>query len=261
MIRLVTILALLSGISNTPSFAAPGASFSEPVSKIEFVFVKGGCYQMGNDHGGDTLDERPVHEVCLSDFYLGKYEVTQKQWQTVMGSNPAKFKECGLFCPVEQVSWLDVQEFLKRLNLRSGRTFRLPTEAEWEYAARNGGKKESFSGGNSIDPYGWYQGNSANVLHPAGQKQPNGLGFYDMTGNVWEWVQDWHHPEYYSSSPRNDPHGPDSGTCRVLRGGSISSEKSISKSDHRGLAAPDARQNLVGFRVAISAKQLSGQRK
>ena len=169
------IIAILILIASN-SMATGPAAFREPISGIEFVPVKGCCFKMGNNYGMyDTWDEKPEHEVCLSDFYLGRFEVTQKQWQALMGNNPASFKECGPTCPVESVSWLDIQEFLKQLNKKSGKRFRLPTEAEWEYAARSGGRKEKFAGGNLLGPLGWYQENSGNVVHPVGQKQPNGL--------------------------------------------------------------------------------------
>jgi formylglycine-generating enzyme required for sulfatase activity len=253
MIRILITLMLLSFIATSDCAAGPG-SFREPLSGIDFVAVKGGCFRMGNNYGwDDTWDEKPEHEVCLSNFYLGKFEVTQKQWQALMGSNPARFKECGPDCPVESISWQDIQEFLKRLNKKSGKRFRLPTEAEWEYAARSGGRKERFSGGNSLSQLGWYQENSANVIHPVGQKQPNGLGLYDMSGNVWEWVQDWHSPEYYGQSLRNNPQGPAKGACRVVRGGCISTEAHLARNDHRRLNDPEGRFNLVGFRIAITS--------
>ncbi len=248
--RLITFILLLA----SSSLAAEPIPFKETVSGIEFVPVKGGCFRMGNDYGWeDTWDEKPEHDVCVSDFYLGRFEVTQKQWQAVMGNNPAKFKECGPDCPVESVSWLDIQKFMTRLNKRTGRHFRLPTEAEWEYAARSGGKKEKFAGGNAPGAFGWYQENSNNGIHPVGQKQPNGLGLYDMSGNVWEWVQDWHSPEYYSQSPRNNPQGPARGVCRVVRGGCIATEAALARTDHRRLNDPAERFNLVGFRAAITS--------
>lgn len=253
MRRILTLGFIISMITGSALAASP-AAFTEPVSDIEFVPVKGGCFKMGNNHGwDDTWDEKPEHEVCLTDFYLARFEVTQKQWQAVMGNNPARFKECGPTCPVESVSWLDIREFLKKLNKKSGKRFRLPTEAEWEYAARSGGKKEKFSGGNSPGSFGWYQDNSGNAIHPVGQKQPNGLGLYDMSGNVWEWVQDWHSPEYYSQSPRNNPQGPAKGLCRVVRGGSATTEANLVRTDHRRLNDPEGRFNLVGFRIAITA--------
>ncbi len=196
------------------------STYTDSATGMEFVFVKGGCYRMGDTFGDGYTNEKPVHEVCVSDFYMGKYEVTQGQWQAIMGNNPSYSKSCGDNCPVEQVSWNDTQDFLSRLNQRSGEgKYRLPTEAEWEYAARSGGKKEKYSGGDDIDRVAWYGSNSGEKIHPVGVKAPNGLGLHDMSGNVWEWVQDWYDGNYYSRSPLHDPAGPHSGSFRVERGG------------------------------------------
>ncbi|MBI5205372.1 MAG: SUMF1/EgtB/PvdO family nonheme iron enzyme [Nitrospirae bacterium] len=184
-------------------------------SGIEMVYVKGGCYQMGESYN--------AHEVCLDDFYIGKYEVTQGQWKAIMGNNPSYFKDCGDNCPVEQVSWSDAQDFIRKFNNKSGKNYRLPTEAEWEYSARSGGKNEKYSGTSNeseLADYAWYYKNSGNKTHPVGQKKPNGLGLYDMSGNVWEWVNDWYDSDYFKNSPKNNPTGPSSGKDRVLRGGS-----------------------------------------
>ena len=137
--------------------AVTGKSYTDPTTGMEFVFVKGGCYQMGDTFGDGYSDEKPVHEVCVDDFYIGKYEVTQAQWEKVMGNNPSYFKNCDN-CPVEQVSWNDIQEFINRLNSKAGgNKYRLPTEAEWEYAARSGEKREKYSGGDDCDSVGWYE--------------------------------------------------------------------------------------------------------
>ncbi len=187
------------------------------IAEPNMVFVKGGTFLMGSDEYDES---KPIHKVTLSDFYIGKYEVTQKEWENVMGSNPSSFK--GANRPVENVSWNDVQEFIKKLNAKTGENYRLPTEAEWEYAARGGNKSRGYeySGSNSIDEVAWYNGNSNSETHEVGQKQPNELGIYDMSGNVWEWCSDWYDENYYKNSPSRNPQGVLTETNRVFRGGS-----------------------------------------
>ncbi len=241
---------------------AGGQAFTDAATGMEFVFVKGGCYEMGM---GDTIggfflfgdgqgDEKPVHNVCVNDFYLGKYEVTQGQWQVVMGNNPSYFKNCGANCPVEQVSWNDTQNFIGKLNGKTGRNYRLPTEAEWEYAARSGGKKEKYAGGDDLDRVAWYYSNSGSKTHIAGTKAPNGLGLYDMSGNVWEWCQDWYGEKYYGESPKDNPRGPSSGNDRVLRGGSWNDKPEVVRAANRDRDGPAYRDfDLFGFRLSLSA--------
>ena len=233
-------------------------ALADPIEPIEFVLVKGGCFQMGDTFGDGQADEKPVHTVCVDDYYIGKYEITQGQWQSVMGNNPSYFKDCGEKCPVEQVNWNDIQEFIKKLNAKTKKKYRLPTEAEWEYAARSGGKKEKYAGLSSdaeLGKYAWYSANAGGSAHPVGQKQPNGLGLHDMTGNVWEWCQDWHGETYYSQSPRKNPSGPPSGTRRVLRGGAWIFEPVGIRSAIRYGLTPASRSDLYGFRLSISVPQ------
>jgi sulfatase modifying factor 1 len=230
-------------------------ALTDPTKVIELVLIKGGCFQKGDAFGDGQADEQPVHTVCVDDFYIGKYEVTQGQWQSVMGSNPSFFKKCGEKCPVEQVSWNDVQGFITKLNAKTGKTYRLPTEAEWEYTARSGGKKEKYAGTSSdveLGKYAWYGANSGGRTHPTGERQPNGLGLYDMTGNVWEWCQDWYGEKYYSQSSRKNPTGPTSGARRVLRGGAWIFEPAGIRASARYSLTPDARGDLYGFRLSIS---------
>jgi sulfatase modifying factor 1 len=233
-------------------------ALTDPTKVIELVLIKGGCFQKGDAFGDGQADEQPVHTVCVDDFYIGKYEVTQGQWQSVMGSNPSFFKKCGEKCPVEQVSWNDVQGFITKLNAKTGKKYRLPTEAEWEYAARSGGKKEKYAGTSSdveLGKYAWYSANSGGRTHPTGERQPNGLGLYDMTGNVWEWCQDWYGEKYYSQSSRKNPTGPASGTRRVLRGGAWIFEPAGIRASARYSLTPDARGDLYGFRLSISVSR------
>ena len=214
----------------------------------ELVFVKGGCYPMGNSFGGRRPDEQPVHEVCVDDFHIGKYEVTQGQWKELMGNNPSDNKGSDNY-PVEKVSWNDVQDFIRKLNEKTGHSYRLPTEAEWEYAARSGGKPEQYSGGADIDAVTWYQSNSGGKTHNVGTKAPNGLGIHDMSGNVWEWVQDWYESGYYSGSPRDNPKGPSSGTHRIGRGGSWYNDAGFCRSTNRYRYSPEIRDDFLGFRL------------
>jgi formylglycine-generating enzyme required for sulfatase activity len=229
--------------------------FKDPITEMEFIFVKGGCYEMGDTFGDGDADEKPVHEVCVDDFYLGKYEVTQGQWEKVMGDNPSHFK--GRENPVEQVSWNDVQQYIDRLNSQSGRKYRLPTEAEWGYAARSGGKIEKYSGTSreeALDEYAWHTENSGSGAHPVGQKKPNGLGLYDMSGNVWEWCADCYNDDYYKISPKNNPKGPGSGNRRVSRGGSWRSHPGSVRAARRAKSVPAYQGNNEGFRLCLSAR-------
>ena len=178
------------------------------------VFIKGGCFIMGNDYTQE--DEKPEHEVCLDDFYMDRYEVTQVRWEKNMGFNPSKF--VGTNLPVEQVNFLDVQKFIKK----SKGACRLPTEAEWEYAARGGATTRYFWGNMVHEDYTWYEDNSAETSHPVGGKAPNQYGLHDMMGNVWEWVNDWYEP-YYKMRSKNNPLGPENGESKVVRGGSFDS--------------------------------------
>lgn len=257
----VTILVFVLSFASFSRAVEPAKKFKDPVIGMEFIFVKGGCYQMGNTFKGGDSDEQPVHEVCVDDLYIGKYEVTQAEWQKVMGNNPSVFKGCDN-CPVEKVSWNDAQEYINKLNQKlapagtkqeTGKEYRLPTEAEWEYAARSGGKNEKYAGSNDFDSVAWLSNNSGRKTHPVGQKLPNGLGLYDMSGNVWEWVQDWYDESYYKNSPKNNPNGPESGQLRMLRGGSWDSYARGTMASGRYGRMPDYGRNYgFGFRLAIT---------
>ena len=242
----------LSSSSSSPS----GNTITIPVKNgvnIEMVKVESGSFNMGAtpEMEDPNESEKPVHLVTLAnDYYIGKYEVTQALWQAVMGSNPSSSKGDDL--PVERVSWNDCQDFISKLNAMTGKRFRLPTEAEWEYAARGGKKSRGYqySGNNTLGDIAWYSGNSSSRTHAVGTKQPNELGIYDMAGNVWEWCQDW--KGSYSSSPLVNPIGAVSGSLRVYRGGSWSSSARGCRTSCRNCFTPNGRDNNLGLRLVLS---------
>lgn len=264
MRKILIALFVLVFVSTAPPLAMgdKGGSFTDSTTGMKFVFVKGGCYQMGESYN--------AHEVCVDDFYMGKYEVTQGQWKAVMGNNPSYFKDCGDNCPVESVSWNDIQEFISKLNQKitpqspplskgGGKGgYRLPTEAEWEYAAKSGGKNEKWAGTSSeskLGDYAWYDTSAGSETYPVGQKKPNGLGIYDMSGNVSEWVNDWYGSDYYKSSPKDNPKGPNSGAYRAHRGGCWSDIARFLVATYRDrYEPPDRGYDILGFRVAFPAK-------
>lgn len=226
------------------------------VAEPEMVFVEGGCFQMGDIFGKGDEIERPVHKVCLDDFYMGKYEVTQREWVEIIGANPSGFKGCDN-CPVENVSWEDVSKYIKKLREKTGKEYRLPTEAEWEYAARSGGKKELWAGTSDdvkLGDYAWHHYNTDDSTHPVGQKKPNGLGIYDMSGNVSEWVWDGYNKKYYETSPKDNPKAPldEHEIERVIRGGSWVSNPWAIRTTDRSRNAPDTKDPVCGFRLALS---------
>jgi formylglycine-generating enzyme required for sulfatase activity len=232
------------------------SGFTDPIAGI-MVAVKGGTFMMGatEEQGGDCYDdEKPARLVTLSDYHIGKFPVTQRLWKRIMAgtplADPSRFKGDDL--PVETVCWKDiVGEFLRRLNSITGKAYRLPTEAEWEYAARGGQKSKGYkyAGGNDIDGIAWYGGNSGRKTRIVGTKAPNELGIYDMSGNVWEWVND-RYGKYGADSQAN-PRGALSGTYRVNRGGSWSSAAGNNRVSSRRNDFPDAGNDLVGFRLAL----------
>lgn len=224
------------------------------VNGVSFVMVsvRGGTYKMGvlfNSDPEAETDEDPLHEVTLNDFYIGQCEVTQELWKAVMGSRKGSFKGNNL--PVENVSWDDCQRFITTLNELTGGNFRLPTEAEWEYAARGGEKSKGYkySGSNNVDEVAWYTKTSNDSgTQQVGIKKPNELGIYDMSGNVWEWCNDYH--AYYSSDPQFNPTGPKSGDHRIVRGGSWYIEAKNARVTKRGHRKQNERDKYIGFRLA-----------
>jgi len=221
----------------------------------EMVFVQGGTFMMGATHeqGSDIhKDEKPIHRVTVSDFYIGKYQVTQAQWKSVMGNNPSKF--IGYDLPVELVSWEDVQDFISKLNTQTGKQYRLPTEAEWEFAARGGNRSKGYkySGSNNDENVAWYSYNSGSGTKPVGTKSPNELDIYDMSGNVREWCSDWF-GEYRSYTETN-PQGSISGSYRVCRGGCWYDFEWSTRVSYRYYLIPNIRDNGLGFRLTHSSK-------
>ena len=229
------------------TFTVNGVSF-------DMIAVEGGTFTMGAtaEQASDAYsDEKPTHQVTLSSYYIGKTEVTQELWQAVMGSNPSGFSGANL--PVEKVSWEDCQIFIAILNELTGKYFRLPTEAEWEYAARGGSKSQGYkySGSNTVDDVAWYPSNSSSKTHPVATKAPNELGIYDMSGNVLEWCSDWYSSSYYSSSSQYNPTGPASGSRRVYRGGSWGSSARLCRVSYRDYNGPSYSYYNLGLRLAL----------
>ena len=204
------------------------------------------------EQGRDAWDnEKPVHQVTLSSYLIGKHEVTQALWEEVMGSNPSYNKQGGDY-PVECVSWDDCQEFVKKLNARTGMKFRLPREAEWEYAARGGNRSKGYkyAGSDNLDEVGWYEDNSDCHTYPVGLKKPNELGLYDMSGNVLEWCEDWYGD--YTDEAQTNPAGPQSGGFRVLRGGSYWFIARNCRVSNRSFSVPGDRRDYFGLRLVLS---------
>ena len=207
------------------------------VANPDMVFVRGGKFKMGSIYGGS--DEKPVHGVVLDDFYIGRFEVSQREWRLIMEGDTSKcyFEGCDS-CPVERVSWFNVQEYIGKLNEKTGMNYRLPTEAEWEYACSAGTTSEYYFGDDAsqLGEYAWFEGNSGHTTHPVGQKKPNAWGLYDLDGNVWEWTEDWYD---------------ETSSFRVIRGGSWLNFAWSCGSAFREPNPPDSRRNCVGFRLVF----------
>jgi formylglycine-generating enzyme required for sulfatase activity len=220
------------------------------------AYIPAGTFKMGCELGRDDVvkncdsNQSPPHTVTLTKaYYMMEHEVTQGEWSAVMGSNPSKFSSCGPTCPVERVSWDDAQAFIAKVSARDGVTYRLPTEAEWEYAAR-GGEGFAYAGSGDLGSVGWFGANAGSKTHPVCGKARNGYGLCDMTGNVWEWTADWKGD--YASSAQTDPRGPASGSDRVIRGGSWLSDAQDARVAYRLRSYPDNRYNFLGFRLVRS---------
>ena len=233
------------GGTSSKTFTLGGVSF-------DMVKVQAGSFTMGaTSEMEDPFNyEKPIHQVTLTnDYYIGKTEVTQALWKAVMGNNPSYFR--GDNFPVEYVSWDDCQKFISKLNSLTGQNFRLPTEAEWEFAARGGNNSNhyQYSGSNELGDVAWYAGNRGDKTHVVATKQPNELGLYDMSGNVWEWCSDWY--GNYSSSSQTNPTGPNSGSYRVIRGGCWGSDAVFCRSSYRYYHTPDYTTHSVGLRLVL----------
>lgn len=244
---------LTSGCSSLLG-SKPPQSYKDPVTGMEFVLVSGGCFQMGNLWEKSYPNEEPAHRVCLDDFYLAKTEVTQNQWVEIMGSNPSFFQE-GESLPVENISWNNAVTFLQKMSAGSDRNYRLPTEAEWEFACRSGGEQQRFCGGDTPQELAWFDRTGGGKTQPVATRQPNGLGLYDMSGNVWEFCSDIYAADYYMNSPQRNPQGAAHGPHVIKRGGSWSINPRYLRSTVRGRAARDDAHYSTGFRVALSAKR------
>lgn len=264
----------LSILKHVESYGlAEGRPKSPPLITTEegMILVKGDCYEMGDTFGEGDKDEVPVHKICVDDFYLGEHEVTQGEWKKIMGGNPSFFNDCGDDCPVEQVSYNDVQEFIEKLKEKTGENYRLPTEAEWDYAARAGGANVRFGTGKNF--VGSDEANfNASPLYkkaysragifrektvPVKSFKPNALGLYDMSGNVFEWTSDWFLMPYYKMSPEKNPkgpktglEGPPAGLFKVIRGGSYLSPPFEIRVADRNNRRPEYKHSVLGLRLA-----------
>ena len=235
--------------SNSVEFKVMARTYNAKI--IEMVFVEGGEFVQGSLKEDD---EKPMHTTYVNDFFIGKFEITQRQWKIIMGSNPSFFDYCEE-CPVENVSWKDVESFIQMLNAETGMNYRLPTESEWEYAAKGGNKSMDyvFSGGDNPDEVGWYKGNNKQQTRKPGLKKPNELGIFDMSGNVMEWCNDWYSQSYYNQSPYKNPTGPPGGIHKVIRGGSWNTGKMDIRAANRSYASRGGKYDDLGFRLARDA--------
>jgi formylglycine-generating enzyme required for sulfatase activity len=245
----------VAALSDKAFWGNPPKEFTNAIG-MKLVLIPAGEFMMGSPETEEphSPNKSPQHKVKITKpFYMGATEVTRAQWKAVMGNNPSS-GFLGNDLPVETVSWDDCQAFLKKMSALEGKTCRLPTEAEWEYACRAGSTTRFNAGDDDkvLDSVGWYSGNSERKMHPVGQKKPNAWGLYDMHGNVWEWCQDWYGEDYYKSSPAADPTGPAQGAKRVLRGGCWLDVPRGCRSAGRGMIDPGYRGGNFGFRVVVS---------
>ena len=233
----------------------PEKSLIEPVTGIEFVAVPRGSFMMGDLFDEGLENEKPAHDVRLDRFYIGKYPVTQRQWHGLMPENNSRFQ--GDTLPVEQVTWDEVQIFIKRISEAVSSDYRvdLPTEAQWEYAARSGGRNETYAGSDTADPVAWYDENSSSTTHPVGMKAPNGLGLYDMCGNVWEWCRDNFKSDAYRHHKRENPAVVGPGRDRVIRGGGWNVDSWSVRCARRSNLPRELYGPGLGFRLVLTVRE------
>lgn len=267
------LLGLLAGVvmiackEKEPDVVTPSdyvESGGDMALGMSMVYVQGGEFMMGTaEELGEEIfveDEMPIHKVKLSSYYIGKYEVTQAQYRAVMGENPSFYRGDSLRLPVEMISWAKAKEFCEKLSAKTGKKYMLPTEAQWEFAAKGGVKSKGYkySGSDDLDAVAWHRGNSGdgtnNKTFPVGSKAPNELGIYDMCGNVWEWCSDWYKGDYYQEAPNENPAGPDSGENRSNRGGGVITIDYNCRVANRDANAPDFIAMYLGFRVVCLAE-------
>jgi formylglycine-generating enzyme required for sulfatase activity len=259
---LVSIVALLLGLNGylllkiympgdqkavlSPADSPQQEAPVEPCKDLSgMVWIPGGTFTMGSPKGVGNTNEYPRHTVTVNGFYIDTTEVTQEKYSRVMGENPSLTKDCA-DCPVENVTWHDAMAYCRKTGKR------LPTEAEWEYACRAGSAADNYWGRDSSEKYAWFRENAQDKIHPVGLKIPNNFGLHDMIGNVWEWCGDWFDSTYYEKSPLKNPHGPDTGMHRVLRGGGWLNNLSTLRSALRDGAVPEDQSDLFGFRCVCS---------
>ncbi|MCX8069963.1 MAG: formylglycine-generating enzyme family protein [Thermodesulfovibrionales bacterium] len=249
--KLTSAIEIIKYYSNSIVDKKEPNRFIEPITKIEFIFVKGGCFTLGDTFGDGDIDERPSKEVCVKDFYISSTEIPKKQCINIMSNNASDIKDPLL--PVDNVNMKVIDDFLVRLNNNDMKfKFRLPMEAEWEYACRSGGKKEKISGTaneKDFEKYGWFGTNSGGKPHHVGTAKPNGLGLYDMSGNVWEWTQDDYIPDCYKFINKDNPICKGVSSNKVIRGGSWNLSERFARCSARRGSDPLGKANNVGFRV------------
>jgi len=223
---------------------------------MEFILVKKGVFKMGDEYGDGFKDEKPVHDVFLSNYYIGKYEVTQKEWSQIDNFNPSTNE--GDQLPVERVNWKDVNNFINKLNNQDKKYhYRLPTEAEWEKAAKGGNKslKTMYAGNDDLFKVGFVRENSPITSSPVGKLPPNELGIYDMSGNVGEWCSDWYSNTYYAHSPKENPQGPKKGSSKIIRGGSWYGTDDEARVSNRDYEPIEFSTDIIGFRLVMETRE------